>query len=190
MDQLLIIAMDGLVVASRVFLISAGLAVIYGVMRILNIAHGALFTLGAYAASTLVLRYLDSDLPDLGSYLVLALAAVLVGAVAGALIERGVLRWLYGHEPVLQLLATFALFLIIEDLIRIAWQGKTFNPYQPFTFLGSFTVAGVNYPGYYLLLFGAAAGMGVLMWLLLSRSRFGRLVATVTHDPEIGTALG
>lgn len=190
MQRLPIILVDGLVEASRIFLIAAGLTVIYGVMRILNIAHGALFALGAYAASVMVLTYLDLDLPELGSYAVLILGAILVGVVVGPIIERGVLRWLYGHDEVLQLLATFALFLIIEGLIRVGWQGKTYNPFQPYTFLPGFELAGVTYPGYSVLVVGAAVGAGILMWLFTSRTRFGRLITVVTHDPEIAAAMG
>ncbi len=194
MDQLTLILMDGLVVASRVFLISAGLTVIYGVMRILNVAHGSLYALGAYTGSVLILRYLDVQdrlgLPAAGVYAAMLLAAVLVGVVAGPVLERGVLRWLYGHEPILQLLATFALFLMLEDFIKIAWGGRTYNPFQPYGLLGTFSFAGIVYPWYFVLLMVAAVIFGLLMWLFMNRSRFGRLMTAVAHDPEMGTAMG
>ncbi|MGH2698492.1 MAG: branched-chain amino acid ABC transporter permease, partial [Actinomycetota bacterium] len=190
MDRLTIILVDGLVFASWLFLISVGLTVIYGVLRILNIAHGSLYALGAFTGAVLVIEYLEKGMWPVGSYLVLVGAAIVVGIVAGPLIERGVLRWMYGRDEVLQLLATYAIFLILEDVIRLVWGDQSFRPFTPYALLGQFTIGGISYPKYFLLLFGAAVLSGLLLWLFLNRSRFGRMVVSVIHDPEISTAMG
>src|SRR5207237_668428 len=118
---MLAVAIDGLIYASWLFLIALGLTLIYGVMRILNMAHGSLYALGAYAAASLAGRWLAGGHAPLGSYAVLIAAAVLVGILAGPLIERGVLRAVYGRDEIVLVLVTYALFLILEDAIKLAW---------------------------------------------------------------------
>jgi len=184
------IAVDGLVFASWLFLVSVGLTLIYGVLRILNIAHGSLYALGAYSAATLVIAWSGRDLWPGGTLLALLVAGAVVGVAAGPLIERGVLRWTYGRDPVLQLLVTFALFLILEDAVKLLWGTSPYYAYQPYRLLGQVAVGPVVYPGYSFLLLGVAVAAGVALWLFLARSRFGRLVVAVIHDPEMGTALG
>nr|BAL56031.1 branched-chain amino acid transport system permease protein [uncultured prokaryote] len=188
---LIIILADGLVFASWLFLISLGLTLIYGVLRILNIAHGSLYALGAYTGAVLIIAYFDSDKwwPP-GSFVVLLGAALLVGLVAGPLIERGVLRWMYGRDPAVQLIVTYALFLILEDSIKLGFGVDPYYAYKPFGLLGKVQLAGVSYPYYYLLLLIVAILAGGLLWVLINRTRFGRLVVAVIHDPEISTALG
>lgn len=190
MSTVTIILVDGLVTASSLFLLSVGLSVVFGVLRILNLAHGSLFALGAFAGAILSIDYLKWGRFPQGSFVVLALAAIAVGAVAGPLIERGLLRWIYGRDQVLQLLATYALFLILEGLQQALWGGKSYSPWIPYSLLGQMTLGGILYARYDLLLFGVAAGAGILLWLLLNRSRFGRLVVAATHDPEMSRAMG
>lgn len=191
MNTLLIIIADGLVFASWLFLISVGLTLIYGVLRILNIAHGSLYALGAYTGAALVIAYFERDgLWPPGSFLVLLGAALLVGLIAGPLIERGLLRRMYGHDPVLQLIVTYALFLMLEDGIKLFFGVDPYYAYKPFGLLGKVKLAGVNYPYYYLLLLIVAVLAGSLLWLFVNRTRFGRLVVAVIHDSEISTALG
>lgn len=190
MANLSIIAVDGLVFASWLFLISVGLTLIYGVMRILNVAHGSLYALGAYMAATLVLGYTRRGLWPPGNYLLLLAAALLVGLIVGPLIERGFLRWMYGRDEVLQLLATYALFLILEDAVKLIWGVDPYQAYRPYRLLGNFTLGGVTYPRYFFLLFAMAALAGISLWLFVNRTRFGRLVVAAIHDPEMSTAMG
>jgi len=187
----LIILADGLVFASWLFLISLGLTLIYGVLRILNIAHGSLYALGAYTGAALIIAYFDGDKwwPP-GSFVVLLGAALLVGLVAGPLIERGVLRRMYGRDPAVQLIVTYALFLILEDGIKLGFGVDPYYAYKPFGLLGKVQLAGVSYPYYYLLLLIVAILAGGLLWVLINRTRFGRLVVAVIHDPETRTAPG
>ncbi|MDR5683212.1 MAG: branched-chain amino acid ABC transporter permease [Armatimonadota bacterium] len=184
------IVADGLVFASWLFLVSAGLTLIYGVLRILNIAHGSLYALGAYAGASLVIVYSQREAWPYGTFFLLPLAAVVVGAVTGPVMERGVLRWMYGRDQVLQLLVTFALFLILEDAVKLIWGVSPYYAFQPYTLLGEIHLADVVYPGYSMLLVGVAACAAVGLWLFTSRSRLGRLVVAVIHDPEMSTAMG
>src|SRR3954471_16298545 len=113
--------LDGLAYAALVFLVAVGLNLVFGVLRIVNVAHGSLFAIGAYTAASIGLFLAARGLPPVTSYAALLLAAVLVGAVLGPPIELLVLRWVYGHEESLQLLVTFALFMILEDVQKLVW---------------------------------------------------------------------
>jgi len=181
---------DGLVKASWLFLLSVGLSVIYGVLRILNLAHGSLYALGAFAAAILVTDWVDHGRWEKGTFMILLVAALLVGLATGPTLERGVLRWIYGRDQALQLLATYALFLVLEGVQIELWSQESFQTYVPFGALGNFTLAGVLYPWYYVVLLGVAVASGLGLWLFLDRSRFGRLIAAVTYDREISRALG
>ncbi len=190
MEVFRIILMDGLVYASWLFLLSVGLSLIYGVLRILNLAHGSLYALGAYAAASLVILYFDRGLWPAGGYLVMLGAALAVGIAMGPLIERGLLRWIYDRDPVIQLLATYALFLILEDLIKLIWGVNPYFAYKPAWLLGQAWVGGIPYPAYSLVLIGVALLAGGLITGFLRRARTGRLVVAMIHDPEICMAMG
>ncbi|MDR7387121.1 MAG: branched-chain amino acid ABC transporter permease [Armatimonadota bacterium] len=190
MNQLLIIVVDGLVFASWLFLVSVGLSLIYGVLRILNIAHGSLFAVGAYAGASLVVAYSTAGLWAPGALGVLLVAALAAGLVAGPVIERGIIRWTYGREPVMQLLVTFSVFLILEDLTKLVWGVSPYYAYQPYQLLGQVRIGGIDYPAYSFLLLLVAALTGVGLWWFVRRTRFGRVVVAVIHDPEISVAMG
>ncbi|MDR7429319.1 MAG: branched-chain amino acid ABC transporter permease [Armatimonadota bacterium] len=190
MNQLLIIVVDGLVFASWLFLVSVGLSLIYGVLRILNIAHGSLFAVGAYAGASLVVAYSTAGLWPPGALGVLLAAALAAGLVAGPVIERGIIRWTYGREPVMQLLVTFSVFLILEDLTKLVWGVSPYYAYQPYQLLGQVRIGGIDYPAYSFLLLLVAALTGVGLWWFVRRTRFGRVVVAVIHDPEISVAMG
>ncbi|MDR7589902.1 MAG: branched-chain amino acid ABC transporter permease [Armatimonadota bacterium] len=190
MNQLLIIVVDGLVFASWLFLVSVGLSLIYGVLRILNIAHGSLFAVGAYAGASLVVAYSTAGLWAPGALGVLLAAALAAGLVAGPVIERGIIRWTYGREPVMQLLVTFSVFLILEDLTKVVWGVSPYYAYQPYQLLGQVRIGGIDYPAYSFLLLLVAALTGVGLWWFVRRTRFGRVVVAVIHDPEISVAMG
>ncbi|MFN3930076.1 MAG: branched-chain amino acid ABC transporter permease, partial [Thermoflexus sp.] len=125
-----------------------------------------------------------------GSYLLMLGAALAVGTVTGPLIERGLLRWIYDREPVIQLLATYSLFLILEDLIKLIWGVNPYFAYRPAWLLGQVWIGGIPYPAYSLLLLGVALLAGGFIAWFLRGTRTGRLVVAMIHDPEICTALG
>jgi branched-chain amino acid transport system permease protein len=177
--------LNGLAGASSLFLVAAGLSLIFGVTRIVNFAHGSFFMLGVYVAYTLV-EQLGSGL---GFFPALVLAALVVGAL-GALVEVVLLRRIYRAPELFQLLATFALVLVIKDAALWLWGAEDLlGPRAP-GLSGSVDLLGRRFPSYDLLLI--VVGPLVLggLWLLLTRTRWGTLVRAATQDREMVGALG
>lgn len=185
-----LILVNGVTYASWLFLVAAGLTLIYGVMNILNVAHGSLYALGAYAAAWAVGEYLAGGGPVSVSYALLLAAALIVGLALGPAIERGVLRWLYERDEIVIVLATFALFLMLEDAIKLVFGAESYMPYQPYGALGYAPVGGIAFPVYEFCLVGLSATVGALAWFGLNRTRAGKLLQAVIHDREISLALG
>jgi branched-chain amino acid transport system permease protein len=184
------ILVDGAVFAAWLFIVSVGLTLIYGVMRILNIAHGSLYALGAYAAASLVGAYFTQGYPPLASYLLLPAAALIVGVVAGLAIERGVLRLMYGRDEVIMVLVTYAVFLVLEDVIKLIWGVDPYFAYQPYGLLGTVDILGLPYPIYDVATIALAIAIGAVVWWGLNRTRAGKLLIAVIHDREISMAVG
>jgi branched-chain amino acid transport system permease protein len=192
-DQIAIVALDGIVFASYLFLVSAGLTFIYGVMRILNVAHGSLYGLGAYMAAWLVLRLWPGGSGPLNpawAYLVLLLAALFIGLTVGPFLERVFIRRVADRGEVVPLILTFALFLILDDVMKLIWGVNPYLADMPYSMLGSVNLAGVNYPRYPFLLTGIAVLAAGATWLIINRTRFGKLVISVIADREVSSALG
>jgi len=187
---LTVILLDGMVFAAWLFVISVGLTLIYGVMRILNIAHGSFYTLGAYAAAWSVGIYAANLDAPAGMYAVLLLSAVAVGLVAGLAIERGVLRFMYGRDEVVMVLVTYAVFLILEDVTKLIWGVDPYFAYEPYGLLGTVDVLGLPYLVYDLLTILLAIAVGVALEWGLNRTRAGKLLIALIHDREMSTALG
>ncbi len=190
MDRVIIIALDGLTYASWLFLVSAGLSFTFGVVRILNVAHGNLYALGAYLGAYLVVTHVPAGTAPVVSYLVLLGAAVFVGATVGPLIERLFLRRVYGREEEVQILLTFSILLILEDAIKLVWGVSPIFADKPYVYLGQVRLGGVSYARYPFLLTGIALATGLLLWLLVTRTRFGKTLLAVITDREISAALG
>ena len=190
MNDLLAVLFDGVVYSSWLFLMAAGLTLIYGVMRILNIAHGSLYALGAYTAATLAGAWLAAGLAAVGTYAMLALAALLVGAVMGPLLERGLLKWMYGKDEVVLLLITYAAFLILEDAIKLIWGVESKLLSEPYSLPGNFQIGELDFPVYNLILIGVAIATGLAVAWALYRTRQGKLLLAVIHDREISAAMG
>ena len=185
-----LILVNGVTYASWLFLVAVGLTLIYGVMNILNVAHGSLYALGAYAAAWSVGEYMATGAPVFVTYGLLLVAALVVGLALGPLIERGVLRWLYDRDEIVVVLATFALFLILEDTIKLVFGVQSYLPYQPYTALGFVDVGPVPFAVYELGLVALSAVTGGLVWFGLNRTRTGKLLQAVIHDREVSLALG
>lgn len=185
-----VILLDGVLYAAVLFLVAAGLTLVYGVMRILNIAHGSLYALGAYTGSFLVLLYLRTEGPAPLVYLALVAGAVLAGAITGPVVERLLLRPIYAREEVVQLLVTYSLFLILEDVMKLVWGVNPYYVATPYALLGTVTIAGVRYAWYQLLLIAVATATGILVSLTIRGTRMGRMMLAVTADREISLALG
>jgi branched-chain amino acid transport system permease protein len=140
-------------------------------MKIVNVTHGSFYAIGAYAAASLTAAWLARGYPPMLSYAVLVVAAILVAAPFAILIERGILRFLYVRDEVVILLVTYALFLILEDVVKLIWGVNPYYIAQPYALLGSFQVAGMAYPTYNLVLVAAAVLFGGgLAWFLHARA--------------------
>ena len=173
--------LNGLAGASSLFLLAAGLSLIFGVSRIVNFAHGSLFMLGMYLAVWL------SGM--VGFWASVPLAALAVGA-AGFLVEIALLRRIYRAPELLQLLATFALVLVIKDFALWAWGPEDMlGPRAP-GLAGAVSIAGGQFPQYDLLLIALGPGVFALLHVLLTRTRFGILIRAATEDREMAGALG
>ena len=182
--------LDGLTQSALLFLVALGLTLIFGVMRILNVAHGSLYAFGAYAAATAGTLIGRGD-SVLLSLLALLLGAVLVGIVLGAVIEIGLVRRILHFDPVMQLLATFAVFLIMEDLQRLIWGTSPVSVTHAVDAMGTLKVGVVTYTAYQLLLLpGAAVGVFFGLRWSLTHTRFGRQLVAVAHHREVASAMG
>jgi branched-chain amino acid transport system permease protein len=186
LDVFLLQALSGLASASSLFLVASGLTVIFGVSRIVNFAHGSFYMLGAYLAWSLV-----TALPrgHLGFWGGIAAAAVLVG-VLGAAVEVLILRRIYRAPELFQLLATFGVVLVAQDLALLVWgPADLLGPRAP-GLRGSAEVLGVRFPRYELFLIAVGPAVLGLLWLLFNRTRWGLLVRAATEDREMTGALG
>ncbi|HEU0202780.1 MAG TPA: branched-chain amino acid ABC transporter permease [Burkholderiaceae bacterium] len=190
LNTLAVVAFDGIVYSSWLFLMAAGLTLIYGVMRILNIAHGSFYALGAYTASTLVGAWLSGGRAPAMSFVLLVAAAVLVGVVVGPLIERGLLKRMYGKDEVILLLVTYAVFLVLEDTVKLIWGVESQMIPEPYALPGNFELGPLVYPVYNLLLVAAAVVTGLVLSWAMHRTRQGKLLLAVIHDREMSAAMG
>ncbi len=184
--------LDGLAYAALVFMVSVGLNLVFGVLRVLNVAHGSFYAIGAYAAATLGGL---AGLPAWASLPMLVLAAVLVGLVLGPLIERVLLRRIYAEEPVIQLLVTFALFMILEDAQKLIWGVQPVSNDAAVRWLGTVDVPFggdvIPFTAYQLFLLpGVALATLVGLAWFLRRTLTGRVIVAVTVDREAATAMG
>ncbi len=189
-DRIIIILMDGVLYASWIFLVAIGLTLIFGVMRILNIAHGSLYSFGAYVSAVFVLAYFRQGLWPPAVFIVIIMAAILTGFIVGPLMERLVLQRMYRKEISLQLLTTYALFLILEDVMKLIFGTSPFYAYEPLFLVGTFQTGGITYPRYYLIIMLVAIVCGLLLWLFMKKSAIGKQVVSVIHDPEISQIMG
>ncbi len=182
---LLVQLLNGLAGASSLFLVAAGLSLIFGVTRIVNFAHGSFFMVGIYVAYSLVATLGGT----IGFWPSLLLAALAVG-VLGALVEVLLLRRIYKAPELFQLLATFALGLVIKDGVLWFWgPEELLGPRAP-GLTGSVLILGRQFPTYDLFLIVAGPVVLGLLWLLLTKTRWGTLVRAATQDREMVSALG
>ncbi|CAM3800817.1 ABC transporter permease [Paracidovorax anthurii] len=177
--------LNGLAGASTLFLVAAGLSLIFGVTRIVNFAHGSFYMLGLYAAWALVERLGGA----IGFWPALLLAPLAVGLL-GALAEVALLRRIYRAPELLQLLATFALVLVIKDAVLWAFgPEELLGPRAP-GLEGAVDILGRRFPAYDLFLIAVGPAVLALLWALLHRTRWGTLVRAATQDREMVGALG
>jgi len=176
--------------ASWLFIVALGLTLVFGVLKILNIAHGSFYALGAYVTATLVAITASWALPPAMSLVAMLLAAVLVAVLVAPLTERGLLRFFYGRDEVLLVLVTYAMFLMMEDLTKLVWGANPYYVSEPYGLFGQIDIGSQTYVGYDFMLVALAVVVGLGVWWGLNRTRFGKIVTAVIHSAEVASSMG
>jgi branched-subunit amino acid ABC-type transport system permease component len=174
--------LNALALAGLLFLVSAGLSLFFGVLRVVNFAHGVFYMLGAYVGFT------AANLSG-NFWLALVIAPPVVGVV-GALLEASTLRFIYRRDPSYQLLLTFGLALMLEESVRILYGNTAKSVDAPLGLQGGVALLGIVYPRYRLFLVVLGIAVGVAVWLVLQRTRAGLVIRAVAQNSEMADCLG
>jgi len=175
--------LNGLQLGIFLFLVAAGLTLIFGIMGVINLAHGSLFMIGAFVAATVT--------GMTGSFLIGLLAALPAAALAGVVIEVVVIRRLYAREHLDQVLATFGLILFINEAVTMLWGRTPLFIDVPDALRGSVEIIpGIPYPVYRLAIIAAGILVAILMWLVIAKTRVGMLIRAGSTNREMVAALG
>jgi branched-subunit amino acid ABC-type transport system permease component len=175
-------ALNGLAYGVLLFLLSVGLTLIFGMLDVVNLAHGSFYMLGAYAGLALIAAT--------GNFWLALLAAPVALAVIGVLMERSCLRPLYRRPPLDQVLLTFGFIYLFEDLVKWIWGGRIRSIPAPDLFSGSVTIFSATVPSYRLFVIGFGLAMAVALWLLIERTRLGAVIRAGVFDAEMTAGLG
>ncbi len=188
MDVLLIHLINALLYASVLFLIAGGLSLIYGVMQIVNLAHGNLYAFGAFVTAWMV----GSVAAGAPTALLLAIlpAGAIAAAVLGAVLEPTLLRPFYKRAEEYQLLVTFGLMMILEDLLRFIWGPYPLSASELFENFGSLTIGDSLYPTYNFLVIGVGILAAIFLWAFIYRTRFGVVLRATSQNMRMASALG
>jgi branched-chain amino acid transport system permease protein len=194
MDTLVIHVLNALLYASVLFLIAGGLSLIYGVMRIVNLAHGNLYAFGAYVSAWTVGKalgetYAGSVTPSPWLYLLLPSGAVAAAAL-GAILEPTLLRPLYKRAEEYQLLITFGLLLILDDLMRLIWGPTPLSASALFEAPGSFAIGEAIYPRYNLIVIVVGGVAAAALWAFVYKTKFGIILRATSQNMRMASALG
>lgn len=191
LNLILLAAVDGLSYAGLLFLISLGLTLICGVFGVINVAHGSLYAIGGYSAASVVAWLMPHTQSTLVLVASLFVTSIVVGGALGAVLERFLLRYFQDRDPILQLLVTFAAFMVLEDVQRMVWGATPVNAGEIATRLGTSDFLGVTFMNYQLLLIPAIALIAyVALQFLLRHSVAGKQIVAIIHNREVATALG
>lgn len=175
--------LNGLQLGVMLFLMSAGLTLVFGIMQVINLAHGSFYMIGAYVAATVAARS--------GSFLLGLCVALPVAALIGMLVELIILRRLYTRDHLDQVLATFGLIFFFNELTRVIWGRQPLFMDVPYWLDGAVQVLpGINYPVYRLAIIGVGIGVALFLYLLFSRTRLGMQIRAGATNREIIAALG
>ena len=194
MDIVVIHVLNALLYASVLFLIAGGLSLIYGVMRIVNLAHGNLYAFGAYVSAwvvgLLVARAAEGTAPSTALLLLVLPAGALAAAAFGALLEPTLLRPFYKRAEEYQLLVTFGLLMIIDDVIRWLWGPYPLTASVLFENFGSLSIGDAIYPTYNFLVIAVGGLAAVFLWAFIYKTRFGVVLRATSQDMRMSAALG
>jgi branched-subunit amino acid ABC-type transport system permease component len=180
-------SLSGLTAAMFLFLIASGLSLIFGVLRVLNFAHGSFYMIGAYVAYQFV-QWMAAGAP--GRFWWAVLAAALGIAALGGLVERLLLRHLYGRDELYQLLFTYALVLVLSDAAKVLWGTGQLSVSRPPGLAGAVQVFGTYVPYYNLFILLLGPAIALVFWVVLYRTRAGRFIRAAALDREMLGALG
>jgi len=183
METLAFQGLVGLSVSMYLWLLAAGLTIVFGVLGVLNFAHGSLFMLGAYFAFTYY------GLWGVNFWLAIAMSLLSVGVV-GYFMERFFLRHIYHMDHAFQLLLTFGFILIFDDAVKMIWGGVAKIPPMPSFFEGTVSVVGRPFPVYNLFIIGAGVAVAIVVWLLFEKTWWGKMVRASASDREMASAIG
>jgi branched-chain amino acid transport system permease protein len=181
--------MSGVFHAAILFLVAAGLQVVFGVQKIFNLACGSFYALGAYVGVSAVGAFTGAGGPPWLFVLPLAGAGLAVGAV-GIVVERGLLRFVYDRDETFQLLLTFALVLMLEDAVRMTWGTAPRSTASLYLVYGQARILGAAVPVYNLIVVGASLAIALGIGWLLTRTAFGRIIRATADNREMAEALG
>lgn len=190
MNFFLTIILDGLIQASWLFIVALGLTLVFGVLKILNIAHGSFYALGAYLAATAVTFVAARGLSPVIGFVAMLVSVAVIAAVIGLLLERGLLKMFYGRDEVVLLLVTYAVFLMLEDITKLIWGVNPIYANQPYELFGNVEFAGLFYVGYDLALIPISIIVGLAVWFGLNRTVTGKIVSAVIHNAEMSASMG
>jgi branched-chain amino acid transport system permease protein len=188
MDFLPIHLLNALLSAATLFLIAGGLSLIYGVMRIVNLAHGNLYAFGAYVTAWTV-GLVAAGAPATALYLLLPAGAVAAAAL-GAVLEPTLLRPFYRRAEEYQLLVTFGLLMILEDVMRFLWGPYPLSASALWENMGSVSIGGNPYPNYNLLVIAVGGAAAAFLWAFIYKTRFGVVLRATSQNMRMASALG
>jgi branched-chain amino acid transport system permease protein len=178
--------MGGLTTAMFLFLIASGLSLVFGVMRVINFAHGSFYMVGAYLAW----QFVEWLHPEAGAFWLAAIGAAVGVAILGGIAERLLLRYLYSVDELYQLLFTYALVLILGDSAKFIWGTGQLSVAGPPSLAGSIRLFGTTQPLYTLFMIAIGPAIAFLLWLGINRTGAGRMVRAAQMDREMLDALG
>jgi branched-chain amino acid transport system permease protein len=188
MEVLALQVLNSLFYAAVLFLIAAGLSLIFGVMGIVNMAHGNFYALGAYVTAWSIAASAGA-VPPVALFLLLPVGAVAV-ALIGLALEPTLIRPFYRRPEEYQLLVTFGLLLVLDDAIRLVWGGTPLTASQLVDSLGLISIGGLPYPVYNLVMIGVGAAAALGLWAFVYRTKFGVLLRATAQDRRMAAALG
>jgi branched-chain amino acid transport system permease protein len=180
---------SGVFHAGILFLVAAGLQVVFGVQKVFNLACGSFYALGAYVGVSAVGWYADAGGPPALFVVPLVLAGLAVGAI-GVVVERGLLSFVYDRDETFQLLLTFALVLMMEDVIRMIWGTSPRSTAGLYLTYGQLRLLGATVPIYNLLVIAASLAIALSIGWLLTRTAFGRIIRATADNREMAEGLG
>jgi branched-chain amino acid transport system permease protein len=189
MSSLVSILMGGVFHASILFLVAAGLQVVFGVQKVFNLACGSFYALGAYFGVSAVQWYVAAGGPPAFFIVPLVAAGALIG-VTGVIVERGLLSFVYERDETFQLLLTFAVVLMMEDAIRMTWGTAPVSTSGLYLVYGQARLAGAAVPVYNLIVIAASLVIALGIGWLLTRTAFGRIIRATADNREMAEALG